>query len=79
MRLVVRQGLGFAGVGALSGLAIAAIAAPQLQPLLYKESARDPLTYAAVAAVMILVAAAASSVPAFRAGRADPCTALRSD
>ncbi|MGH7677976.1 MAG: ADOP family duplicated permease [Gemmatimonadaceae bacterium] len=77
--LVMRQGLGFAGVGALAGLAIAAIAAPRLQPLLYKESARDPLTYVAVAAVMILVAAAASSVPAFRASRADPCTALRSD
>ena len=77
--LVVRQGLAFAAIGAGVGLAIAAFAAPWLQPLLYKESARDPLTYAAVGAVMLLVAAAASAVPALRASRVDPCGALRSD
>ena len=58
---------------------IAALAAPWLQPLLYKESARDPLTYAAVGSVMLLVAAAASTIPALRASRVDPCGALRSD
>jgi len=77
--LVVRQGLAFAAAGAGVGLAIAALAAPWLQPLLYKESARDPLTYAAVGTIMLLVAAAASAVPAFRATRVDPCGALRSD
>jgi putative ABC transport system permease protein len=77
--LVVRQGLAFAGIGAGVGLAIAGIAAPWLQPLLYKESARDPLTYAAVASVMLLVAAAASAIPALRASRVDPSGALRSD
>jgi putative ABC transport system permease protein len=77
--LVVRQGLGFAAVGAGVGLLIAAFAAPWLQPLLYKESARDPLTYAAVGTVMLLVAAAASAVPALRASRVDPSGALRSD
>jgi putative ABC transport system permease protein len=78
-RLVVRQGMIFAAAGAVVGLAIASVAAPWLQPLLYKESARDPVTYGAVGAVMILVALAASALPAFRASRADPCVALRSD
>lgn len=77
--LVVRQGLTFAAAGAGVGLAIAALAAPWLQPLLYKASARDPLTYAAVGTIMLLVAAAASAVPALRATRVDPCGALRSD
>jgi len=77
--LVVRQGLAFAAAGAGLGFMVAAFAAPWLQPLLYKESARDPLTYAAVGTVMLLVAAAASAVPALRASRVDPCGALRSD
>jgi putative ABC transport system permease protein len=77
--LVVRQGLTFAAIGAGVGLTIAALAAPWLQPLLYKESARDPLTFLAVGTVMLLVAAAASAVPAFRASRVDPSGALRSD
>jgi ABC-type antimicrobial peptide transport system permease subunit len=79
VRLVVRQGLAFATAGVGVGLAIAAIAAPWLQPLLYKESARDPLTYAAVGSVMILVAAAAALVPALRAARIAPATALRNE
>jgi putative ABC transport system permease protein len=77
--LVVRKGLGFAILGAGVGMSIAAVAAPWLQPLLYKESARDPLTYLGVGSVMLLVAAAASAIPAMRASRIDPSGALRSD
>jgi putative ABC transport system permease protein len=79
VRMIVGQGLTFAAAGTGLGLAIAAFAASWLQPLLYKESARDPVTYAAVGSVMLLVAVAASAVPAFRASRANPCAALRSD
>ena len=50
-----------------------------MQPLLFNKSAKDPVTYGFVAAVMIGVALVASAVPAMRASRADPNVALRSD
>jgi putative ABC transport system permease protein len=43
------------------------------------ESAHDPLVFAAVAAVLILAATAASAIPAFRAARVDPSVALRTE
>lgn len=79
LRLVVGQGVAFAAAGVIIGLSLALMAARWLQPLLYRASARDPLTYAAVAVLMVIVAAAACAVPALRAARADPNRALRSD
>jgi predicted permease len=79
LRLVVGQGLAFAAAGATVGLTLALIASRWIQPLLYKESARDPVTYAAVGAVMVAVALVACAVPAFRAVRADPNRALRAE
>ncbi|MGH7713096.1 MAG: ABC transporter permease, partial [Gemmatimonadaceae bacterium] len=79
VRLVVSQGLAFAAAGVTIGLLLALSASRWIEPLLYKESARDPLTYAAVGAVMAVVALAASALPAFRAVRADPNRALRSE
>jgi ABC-type antimicrobial peptide transport system permease subunit len=77
--LVVRQGLIFAAAGVGIGLTLAIGASRWLEPLLYKVSARDPLTYAGVGALMALVAVAASALPAFRAVSADPNRALRSE
>jgi ABC-type antimicrobial peptide transport system permease subunit len=48
-----------------------------VQPLLFRQSATDPATYATVAAAMIVAAVAASAIPAVRAARADPNVALR--
>jgi putative ABC transport system permease protein len=79
VRLVVGQGVRFALVGAALGLGIAWFAARWIQPLLFRQSATDPVTYAAVAGLLLLVALAACAVPARRATRADPNTALRSD
>jgi putative ABC transport system permease protein len=79
VRLVVGQGLRFAMAGVAVGLGLALLAAPWLQPLLFRQSARDPLIYAGVAGLLLLVAAAASAVPARRAAGADPNSALRSD
>ncbi|HEV8410021.1 MAG TPA: ABC transporter permease, partial [Gemmatimonadaceae bacterium] len=79
MRLIVGQGIAFAAAGAAMGLLIALAAARWMQPLLYKESARDPLVYAGVGAVIGIVAVIASAVPAARAVRADPNRALRAD
>jgi ABC-type antimicrobial peptide transport system permease subunit len=78
-KLVVTQGISFALAGVTIGLAMALLAAGWIQPLLFEQSARDPATYGAVGVLIILVALLASAVPAVRASRADPNTALRSD
>jgi putative ABC transport system permease protein len=79
IRLVVGQGIRFAMAGVTIGLGAALLAAPWIQPLLFRQSARDPATYGIVGVLLVLVALAASAVPAFRATRADPNAALRSD
>jgi putative ABC transport system permease protein len=77
LRLVVTEGLSFAVGGVAVGLTIALIGSRWLEPLLYKESPLDPVTYAVIGAIMILVAVIASAVPALRAAGADPNSALR--
>lgn len=79
LRLVLAQGLAFAAAGAAIGLAIALAASRWIEPLLYKQSPRDPFTYAAVAIAMGVVAMLASALPAWRAVRADPNRALRAE
>jgi ABC-type lipoprotein release transport system permease subunit len=77
--LVVWQSVRAGAVAVAIGLALASSAARWVQPLLFQQSARDPLTYTVVAAAMVLAALAASALPAARAMRADPCTALRAE
>ena len=77
--LVVRQGALVGAVGIVTGSAIAMLGARWIEPLLFDESAHDPLVYAIVAVTMLAVAVAASFVPARRAARADPNAALRSE
>ena len=75
--LVVRHGLmlGLAGVAIGS---VAALEATQVvRAQLYGISARDPVTFTAAAALLVLVTVAASFIPARRATRVDPLTALR--
>ena len=79
VRLVVGEGMGFALAGAAVGGTLALLAAGWVQPLLFRQSARDPLVYTAVAVILVLVAALASAVPAMRATRADPNRALRAE
>ena len=79
LRLVVGQGLRFATAGIVVGVGLALVAATWLQPLLYKQSARDPMIYVAVSAVLVLVAIIASASPAVRAARVDPTRALRTE
>jgi ABC-type antimicrobial peptide transport system permease subunit len=79
LRLVVGQGLAFGAAGLALGLTLALFAAPFVQPLLFRLSARDPVTYATVGSVMLLVSLVASAVPAIRATQADPNAGLRSD
>jgi putative ABC transport system permease protein len=76
---VLRQGVRLAVVSVVIGLAGAALTTRFLDRLLYDVSPRDPLTFGAVAVFLLLIAGAASLIPAWRASRADPITALRSD
>jgi putative ABC transport system permease protein len=79
VRMVVNQGMLFALVGIVVGGAAAWYAGRWVQPLLYSASARDPLIFGAVAAILLLVALAATARPALRATRVNPTVALRSD
>ena len=79
MRLVLGQGIRFAVLGVGIGLLVAVWASRWIEPLLFKQSPRDPVTYSVVAGLLIVVALVASAGPAVRATRADPNDALRSD
>jgi len=78
-RMFVRQGLLLAGIGALIGLAAAAGLTRLMSSLLFGITAVDPLTYLAVAAILIGAAAFASYLPARRATAVDPLEALRAE
>ncbi len=79
MRLVLVQALRVAVLGLLLGAVIAWALGGQVQPLLFQESARDPVVFGLVALALLLAAVSAGLAPARRAARADPNTALRSD
>jgi putative ABC transport system permease protein len=78
LRLVLRGGLALTSVGIVVGLAVAALATPLLTPLLHNVTPYDPWTFVAVPLVLLTISAAAAIVPAWRASRVDPLTALRS-
>ena len=65
------------GVGV--GLAAAAAATTLVRGLLFNTSATDPVVYGALAVLLLAMAALACYVPARRAMRVDPMTALRSE
>ena len=75
--LIVRRGLALALVGVSAGLVIATVMTRLLAGMLYGIGPTDPLTFAATAAVFLVVSVAASSVPAYRAARMDPMKTLR--
>jgi putative ABC transport system permease protein len=79
LRLVLRQGVGLAvagvGVGAVATLGLTRL----LESQLYGVRAADPATFGAVALLLVGVAALATLVPALRATRVAPTTALRGE
>jgi predicted permease len=75
--MVLQQGAKLALIGVCIGVAAAFAFARLMTSLLFGVSAHDPLTFAAVAALLILVALFACYVPARRAMKVDPIVALR--
>jgi predicted permease len=79
LKMVLRRGLGLAGVGAALGVAGALVVAHLMGALLYGVSPTDVPTFVGVTVVLTLVALAASYIPALRAMRLDPNTMLHSE
>ena len=79
LAMVLRQGLTLAATGLVIGLLGAAALTRLTTTLLFGVTPLDPPTFVAVGAFMLLVAGAAAIIPARRATRVDPLTALRSD
>ncbi|MGH9816805.1 MAG: FtsX-like permease family protein, partial [Candidatus Acidiferrales bacterium] len=77
LRLVIRQGMRPAILGTLVGLPATYALTRLMKSFLFGFSATDPLTYSATAALLMTVAALACYLPALRATRVDPLTALR--
>jgi putative ABC transport system permease protein len=77
LRLILGQGARIAFFGVAIGLTVAAALARLLSSLLFSVSASDPVTFAAVAVMLVAVALLACYIPARRALRVDPIIALR--
>ncbi len=77
LKLILSQGLKLALIGVATGLAAASMATRWMETLLFGVRPIDPLTFALVASVALLVALCACWIPARRAAKVDPMVALR--
>jgi putative ABC transport system permease protein len=79
LRLIVNDGLRIVCAGAAVGVVAALALGRLVESFLFGVTARDPVTSLAAVAVLMTAGIAASLLPALRAGRVDPCEALRQD
>jgi putative ABC transport system permease protein len=77
VRMVLGQGMGLATLGLVAGIVGAVALTRLMTSVLYDVTPADPWTYASVIGGLLAVAAVASAIPALRAARVDPMTALR--
>jgi ABC-type antimicrobial peptide transport system permease subunit len=79
IRLVMGQGVRAAALGVAAGSVAAILAGRYIADLLFQTSPRNPVVFAVVIAGTLIVAVAATFIPAWRASRVNPATALRAD
>ncbi|HUQ89582.1 MAG TPA: ABC transporter permease [Vicinamibacterales bacterium] len=79
LSMVMRQGFAIVGIGLIAGAMLAAVAASALRGVLYGITPFDPLAWGLAIAAMVAASAFANFVPARRAMRVDPMTALRTE
>ncbi len=77
--MFLRQGLSLTLVGIALGIAASIGVTRVMAAMLFGVSATDPMTYAAVSAVLASIARVATDLPALRAARVDPVVALRTE
>ncbi|WP_321473033.1 ABC transporter permease [uncultured Paludibaculum sp.] len=77
LRLVLSQGMGLTVAGIIAGLLAAPLASQVMRQMLYGVQPLDPITFAAVALVVLAASVAACVMPAWRASKVDPGLALR--
>jgi ABC-type antimicrobial peptide transport system permease subunit len=79
LRLIIGYGVLLSVIGVAVGLVLAPLSTYLSRSLLYNVSPFDPVTFGAVSLFLLVVAVLASWVPAIRATRVDPLTALRGE
>ena len=79
VRLVLGQGLRLSAIGGAIGIVLALALGRVVEALLFGATPRDPFVFGAVAVTLMVVAASASLLPAWRAARVDPVVALRDE
>jgi predicted permease len=77
LRMILRESLTLVAIGVIVGIGLSFIASRLVASVLFGLSLSDPLTYTAVALMLVLVASLASWWPARRAAKMDPMVALR--
>jgi ABC-type antimicrobial peptide transport system permease subunit len=78
-RLMLRQVVGLALVGLAAGVPLALMVSRFVAALVFGVTTRDPTTFVVVSIMMLVAAVAAGWVPARRAARLEPLSALRAD
>ena len=79
IRLIVGQAVRFAAIGVVAGSAVAFSASRWIEPLLFRQPARDPFIFAVAAVTLLLAAILAAARPALAATRVNPSQVLQSD
>jgi ABC-type lipoprotein release transport system permease subunit len=79
MTLVLSQSLKLALIGAVIGFAITLVVERLINNMIYAIRPRDPLIFFAVACFIVMTSILAAYIPAHRASRIEPLTALRED
>ena len=79
LRLLVGHGMRLVTVGIVVGVLAALMITRLMKTLLFGMSAADPATFIAISLILLFVAFLACSLPARRAAKVDPMTALRQE